>query len=194
VRETFGANSAASVHAAVAPARRVMNSCRFIQGPDAGTNCSTPLRALAHAGKCRARPGNHLGRIERRELAAALENAAVDHDRVDVFRAGRFEHEMRGVGHDRHVERIRADRDQVRALAGRERTNLVAQPMERAPSMVPSSSALRAVILNSLSALAFSQSRASLSTANRFELPTSAEVSTEIPSGMPLACISLICG
>src|SRR5262252_974578 len=30
---------------------------------------------------CGARPGNHLGRIERRQLAAALEDAAVDHDR-----------------------------------------------------------------------------------------------------------------
>ncbi len=35
---------------------------------------------------------------------------------------------MRGVGHDRHVERVRADRDQIRALAGCKRTNLVAHP------------------------------------------------------------------
>ena len=60
--------------------------------------------------------------------------------------------------------------------------------------MVPSSSALRADILISLAALAFSESRASLSTANRFEQPVSAEVSTEMPSGMPFASISLICG
>src|SRR5262249_61503255 len=65
------------------------------------TRCSAPLRALAHTGKCGARAGNHLGRIERRELAAALEDAAVDHDRVDGFRTGRFQHEMRGVGHYR---------------------------------------------------------------------------------------------
>ena len=67
-------------------------------------------------------------------------------------------------------------------------------PIERAPSMVPSSSALRALILNSLPARAFSESRVSLSTAKRFDEPVSAEVSTEMPSGMPFSIISVVCG
>src|SRR5262249_41731240 len=156
--------------------------------------CSAPLRALAHAGERGARAGYHLGRVERRELASTLEDAAVDHDRVDVLRASRFEHEMRWVGHDRHVERIVLITIRSARLPGVREPISSPIPIERAPSIVPSSSALRAVIWNSLTPLAFSQSRASLSTANRFELPTSAEVSTEIPSGMPLASISLICG
>src|SRR5712691_5026302 len=128
------------------------------------TGYSPPLGALPHAGERGPRLDNHLVGIERRELAAAFEDAAVDHDGVDVFRAVASSTRCAGSVTTAMLSASVPIAIRSARLPGLSEPILSSIPIARAPSMVPSSSALRAVLFNSLSALAFSDARASLST------------------------------
>ena len=70
---------------------------------------------------------------------------------------------------------------------------LSAMPIERAPSMVPSSSTRRAVSLNSFSASPFSRFWTSFMMPNMSALPVSSTVSTDRPTGMPAARNLAVC-
>jgi len=71
---------------------------------------------------------------------------------------------------------------------------LFAMPIERAPSIVASSSTRRAVSLNSLSLFPFSIFWMNFMIPNMSALPVSSTVSTESPTGMPAASRFAVCG
>ena len=79
-------------------------------------------------------------------------------------------------------------------LPGLSEPILSSMPMERAPSMVASSSTRRAVSLNSLSLLAFSMFWMNFMMPNMSALPLSSTVSTDNPTGMLAASRLAVCG
>src|SRR5258705_2846324 len=82
---------------------------------------SPPAGALAQGGEGGRGLVRDPLRVDRRQLAAALEDAPVDHHGVDVGRLRRLDHEVRGVAPHGEVDVARVQHDEVGALAGHER-------------------------------------------------------------------------
>ena len=83
---------------------------------------------LRNAAMVSAALARNLCRIERGELALAAEDTAVHHHGVDVAGLRQEHHRIVGIADRRHVEIGRADQDQIGALAGRQRADLVGNP------------------------------------------------------------------
>src|SRR5712691_1164892 len=79
---------------------------------------SPPIGALAQRRIGRRRFGCDLRGVQRNELAAALENAAVDYDRIHVRRLRRGHQHVGGIAEHAEIDLARRDHDEVRTLAG----------------------------------------------------------------------------
>ena len=56
-----------------------------------------PISALAYVGQSDIRFTHHVGRLNLEQFAAALQDAAVHHHRVDVVRLRRFDNQMHWI-------------------------------------------------------------------------------------------------
>src|SRR5262245_21820 len=86
-----------------------------------------PVRAAAHRGERLRRLVDDLADVDLRQHAATLDDAPVDHDRIDVRWLRRLDEQMRRLAEHAEIHGSRVDRNQVRALAGRQRADLVVE-------------------------------------------------------------------
>src|SRR2546425_8381716 len=117
--------SPSSLEVDTRPGERVIARASVELIADLPGELSPPARALPHSGEGRRGFAHGLLDVDRRQPAAALEDAPIHHHRVHVRGLRRFHEHVRRLAEDTQVQLARVHHDEIGALAGLERTHAV---------------------------------------------------------------------